>query len=78
MINPEPLAIAVRGYPISTAREDPEGHRYVPLPDHCLVFDCETRTDAQQSLTFGAYRYYVGGLCREEGLFYGDDGSATG
>ena len=38
-----------------------------------FVFDTETRTDSRQSLTFGSYRYYVGGQCLEEGLFYGDD-----
>ncbi len=38
-----------------------------------LVFDTETRTDTAQALTFGGYRYYEGGICLEEGLFYGDD-----
>ena len=73
-MNPEALAIAVRGYPISAPRETREGARpRVPLPEHFIVFDCETRTDARQSLTFGAYRYYADGRCREEGLFYGDE-----
>ena len=45
-------------------------------PDRALVFDCETRTDTAQRLTFGVYR-----LCRlrgdgyeteAEGLYYGD------
>ncbi len=38
-----------------------------------LVFDCETRTDKAQALTFGSYRFLVEGRCVEEGLFYGDD-----
>ena len=38
-----------------------------------LVFDCETRTDKAQALTFGSYRFLVEGRCLEEGLFYGDD-----
>ena len=38
-----------------------------------LVFDCETRTDKTQALTFGSYRFLVAGRCLEEGLFYADD-----
>ena len=38
-----------------------------------LVFDCETRTDETQALTFGSYRFLVAGRCLEEGLFYADD-----
>jgi hypothetical protein len=38
-----------------------------------FVFDCETRTDATQRLTFGSYRFIVSGCCVEEGLFYADD-----
>jgi hypothetical protein len=38
-----------------------------------IVFDTETRTDTAQALTFGAYRYYDGGKCLEDGLFFGDD-----
>jgi hypothetical protein len=44
-------------------------------PPYALVFDCETRTDERQSLTFGFFRLlqnvgdsYVG--VREEGIFY--------
>jgi hypothetical protein len=37
-----------------------------------LVFDCETRTDEKQALTFGSYRCIVRGRCLEEGLFYSD------
>lgn len=73
MIVPEPLAIAVRGFPVGSSEERTETQQSAALPGHFLVLDCETRTDAQQSLTFGAYRYYVDGRCHEEGLFYGDD-----
>ena len=38
-----------------------------------LVFDTETRVDATQRLTFGSYRFIVGGECREEGLFFPKD-----
>jgi len=38
-----------------------------------LVWDTETRIDATQRLTFGSYRFIVGGHCLEEGLFYADD-----
>lgn len=41
-----------------------------------LVFDCETRIDQTQRLTFGSYRFVVEGRCLEEGLFYADDLSA--
>ncbi len=43
------------------------------FPNVTLVFDCETRTDISQRLTFGAYRIYHGDRCNEEGLFYADD-----
>jgi hypothetical protein len=36
-----------------------------------FVFDCETRTDEAQALTFGSYRYIVNHQCLEEGLFHG-------
>ena len=38
-----------------------------------FIFDTETRTDQTQRLTFGCYRFVVGGQCREEGLFYAND-----
>ena len=49
----------------------------MPQIDGMLVFDCETRTDKAQALTFGSYRFLVEGRCLEEGLFYGDDLTAT-
>jgi hypothetical protein len=71
---PIPLTLALRVYP-----EPPEAknERASPKPWKCpkamLVFDTETRIDATQRLTFGSYRFFVGGRCLEEGLFYGDD-----
>jgi hypothetical protein len=45
--------------------------------DHALVFDTETRITADQSLTFGVYRYCTlredAYVIEEEGLFYADD-----
>jgi len=38
-----------------------------------LVFDTETRVDETQRLTFGSYRFFTGGECQEEGLFFGTD-----
>ena len=64
------LPIAVRVYP-DLKPSQPE--RKAPQIDGMLVFDCETRTDKTQALTFGSYRFLVAGRCLEEGLFYGDD-----
>jgi hypothetical protein len=38
-----------------------------------LVFDTETRIDATQRLTFGSYRFIMGGECQKEGLFFPTD-----
>ncbi len=47
-------------------------------PEHALIFDCETRVTAEQTLTFGFWRFcklrddkYV---CTEEGIFCADEG----
>lgn len=47
-------------------------------PDFTLVFDCESRISADQTLTFGSWRFcelrndrYV---CTEEGIFHDDNG----
>lgn len=47
-------------------------------PDFALVFDCESRTSADQTLTFGSWRFcelrndiYV---CTEEGIFHDENG----
>ena len=47
--------------------------RKAPQIDGMLVFDCESRADKTQALTFGSYRFLVAGRCLEEGLFYADD-----
>jgi hypothetical protein len=44
-----------------------------PRPSQWLVFDCETRIDETQRLTFGSYRYFEDGAQIEEGLFVADD-----
>jgi hypothetical protein len=65
------LPIAVRVYPdLPSVRSKREA---APPIDGMLVFDCETRTDKAQALTFGSYRFLVQGRCLQEGLFYGDD-----
>lgn len=68
------LTIAVRVYPDLKSTQ-PE--RKAPQIDGMLVFDCETRTDKTQALTFGSYRFLVAGRCLEEGLFYADDLTAA-
>jgi hypothetical protein len=68
------LPIAVRVYP-DLKPTQPE--RKAPQIDGMLVFDCETRTDKTQSLTFGSHRFLVAGRCLEEGLFYADDLTAA-
>lgn len=65
------LPIAVRVYP-DLKRLQP-GRDTMPEIDGILVFDCETRTDEAQALTFGSYRFLVQGRCLEEGVFYGDN-----
>src|SRR5690242_745163 len=69
-MEPAALPIAVRVYPVG-GREKSE--KDWECPDGMLVFDTETRIDQTQRLTFGSYRFIVGGRCLEEGLFYGDD-----
>jgi hypothetical protein len=64
------LPIAVRVYP---DLKPSQPQRKAPQIDGMLVFDCETRTDRAQALTFGSYRFLVAGRCLEEGLFYADD-----
>ena len=52
-----------------------EGRRRAvpPRPSQWFVFDCETRIDETQRLTFGSYRYVEDGAQLEEGLFVADD-----
>lgn len=74
----ESVPIAVRVYPLPENVEDGEHTRkWWRTPDGMLVFDTETRTNAQQSLTFGSYRFFVERRCLEEGLFHGGNLSAN-
>ncbi len=43
------------------------------FPPLTLVFDCETRIDESQRLTFGVYRVFEKFRLVEEGIFHGDD-----
>lgn len=74
--------IVVRAYakPLESKRVALEGDREKPKkwPEHTLVFDCESRVTADQTLTFGFWRFcqlrenkYA---CLEEGIFHHDDG----
>ena len=69
------LPIAVRVYPDLPSQ--PSRETRLRRSTAMLVFDCETRTDKAQALTFGSYRFLVEGRCLEEGLFYGDDSAAA-
>jgi hypothetical protein len=72
---PTPLVVAVRVYPDlkDEERDFDKPHRVWHRPDAILVYDAETRTDRTQRLTFGSYRFIVGGQLLRENLFYGDD-----
>ena len=65
------LPIAVRVYPDLPSA--PTNRETMPKIDAMLAFDCETRTDKAQALTFGSYRFLVEGRCLQEGIFHGDD-----
>ncbi len=68
------IPIAVRVYPKPEDLEQGTRSRKPrQCPDAMCVFDTETRIDATQRLTFGSYRFFVGGGCLEEGLFYAND-----
>jgi hypothetical protein len=72
---PTPLVVAVRVFPDlkDEERDFDKPKREWHRPDAMLVFDAETRTDRTQRLTFGSYRFIVGGQLWRESLFYGDD-----
>ncbi len=65
------LPIAVRVYPDLPGSQPERGRG--AAHDAILYFDCETRTDPAQALTFGSCRFVVQGRCLQEGLFYADD-----
>jgi len=73
------LPISVRVYPepavpkLDNARSGEQRRKKWRRPDAMLVIDTETRIDATQRLTFGSYRFFIGGVCQEEGLFFGTD-----
>ena len=65
------LPVAIRVYPDLWESVFDRGN--AARPEAMLIFDCESRTDETQTLTFGSYRWIVRGQCLEEGLFYADD-----
>ncbi len=67
------LPIAVRVYPDLKGWAPDAGGETPPLPDATLTFDCESRIDPAQALTFGSYRFAVDDRCLEEGLFTAAD-----
>ncbi len=79
MMEIESLPISVRVYPepsksgSDNTRSSANRHKAWRQPDAMLVFDTETRVDETQRLTFGSYRFFTGGECQEEGLFFGTD-----
>ena len=59
-------------------RSDKRQEKTAKWPDYALIFDCESRITADQTLTFGLWRFcelrdnkYV---CTEEGILHADDG----
>jgi hypothetical protein len=85
------LPLAVRAYARPPARrdffggggggDDDDDETNARRPDFLLVFDTETRTDLDQALLLGCYRFYAlewqddgpDLVCLEEGLFYPDE-----
>lgn len=84
---PEPFTVAERVWtqPAVAQRRGAQGRKgRRSLPQSFMAFDCETRTDETQRLTFGVWRLYVDPAdgppmrtCVEEGVFYADDLPAT-
>ena len=72
---PAAVPIALRVY--STPKAEPRNHADAvsqpQRPDVMFVFDCETRIDAAQRLTFGSFRIIERGALFEEALFFADD-----
>ena len=74
----------LRAYAVSVdkaQRKNASEHIQPKWPRYALVFDCESRITADQTLTFGFWRFcelrdgsYV---CLEEGIFHDDDGLAA-
>jgi hypothetical protein len=73
--------IFVRAHTVRLEKKPPKDARHnnePKWPSHALIFDCESRTTADLTLTFGFWRFcelrgneYV---CTEEGIFHDDAG----
>jgi hypothetical protein len=75
---PLPLPIAVRVFSeLKDARPPNSQGSAVSHQTTRFVFDCETRIDPTQRLTFGSYRVIDDGQTVEEGLFHADDLTPT-
>jgi hypothetical protein len=80
----KPQDIFVRAYAVPLESREPKAlfqHGQPKWPDCALVFDCESRITADQTLTFGFWRFcelrngeY---LSLEEGIFHNDKGLAV-
>ena len=80
----KPQDIFVRAYAVPLEKKEPKGfleNAQPKWPDYALVFDCESRVTADQTLTFGFWRFcelrngeY---LPVEEGIFHDDKGLAV-
>jgi len=78
------LPVAIRAYATPTWRVLPDESGMpkrrrkglLPASKWSLTFDCETTTDAGQSLRFGTYQLRKAGELRESGIFYDPDGVA--
>jgi hypothetical protein len=68
---PEHLPIALRAYAVAPKSRKPASG--IGASDWTLTFDCETRTDASQSLRFGAFQLRKGEAVKFAGLFYDPD-----
>src|SRR5467141_1686874 len=71
--------IYVRAHTIQMEKQQRENVRQnseIKWPDYALVFDCESRITADQTLTFGSWRFCElrddGYVCTEEGFFHDD------
>jgi hypothetical protein len=67
------LPIAVRVFPDLEGWAPDGTGKTLATPDAILTFDCESRTDPAQALTFGSYRFAADDRCLEEGLFTAAD-----
>jgi hypothetical protein len=73
--------VYVRAYATRFAQKEPGKNARHPIepkwPDHALVFDCESRMTADQTLTFGFWRFYElqngDYVPLEEGILYGEE-----